>query len=108
MPQRFFRLAVGLVIFYELSKWIFDLAGEPSLEFRKEDLPRNAADLRNEIPDLGSEIYEVFSSAVHLQVMGQYERAKEEYEKMGKTKVGDKRLNEVSKVLQYNLRLLDK
>lgn len=103
---------IGLAVVWEISRWIFELAGNAAGELSRDPRsPHGVQALRDEFEKrLPDTVYEVFEAAVAHHRRKEYRRALKEYEKLREIPARDGTfdLYEASKVFRYNWRMLRK
>ena len=103
---------VSMIALYEISKWVMELAGKPTLEPpESERTPKTVIDLRAELGEykIPASVYTVFQKGVEFQLSDKRQEALEEYGKLRqipRAGGGTFDLAEKSLTLQHNVRLL--
>jgi hypothetical protein len=100
-----------LIVFYRLSKWAMEPAGDPDLIIRRaKNEPKTLKDLKVEFGErLPNGVYAVFKRGVDYQLQGQRQLARQEYDKLERIprrSGGTFNLTRVSKTIQHNINLL--
>lgn len=107
----FGRVVLTIATLCELSRWTFELAGDPALNLgRKGQPPKSVRSLQKECGNkLQEEIYRVFGRAVRYHQQKDFESAYTEYRKLRRIPLRDGTtldLFNFSKVFRYNWGLL--
>jgi len=98
---------------WEMSRWVFELAGDSSMRLKKEpESPKGEGDLRQEFGDrLPEAVYVVFRTGVAYHRRKLYKEALGEYKKLRRIPLQDGGFYDLwvhSEVFCYNWRLLSK
>ena len=106
-----FRVFVtSMAILWAISRWVFELAGEPAGELKRDpQAPQGVSDLRAELGgQLPEKIYNVFGRAVAQHRRKAYSSALHEYQKLRQipSDEGPIDLHDHSRVFRSNWRML--